>query len=218
MDVGTKWTIERTLGLIAAACLCLALITPVQAQSDTSNAGKPLSLDQYFKQRTHKIKKTAVVPKSKLASATPHPAMKADNHQDTAALPTSLPDSVANANARLTIGDIDQSAPVKAVADGVADASSPPMEIVSGVQIASADQLNDIDRAAMDDMPGPQVALLTPSAAEPAVTITPQVPLLAIMSVSNAEEARLRATLIAKIMVAFGLMLMACSAIRLMFV
>lgn len=217
----------RDTGLTALAVagfgLWLCLSPPAQAEPSNTTAKKsadaPIVLSKFTKQKTQASAKT----KSHLAQAK-HGAKLADaatrgkstKSDDALEKLAALP-SVANARAELTTGNLqsradDESRNLAATDDN---------EIVSmnGVQIASADQLNDIDRAMADDKAEVKVEDLTVASPTPATSsgrIIKAVPSSERHVLTNEQSNPWsNSSLIGKIFVAFGSLLTLVSAARL---
>jgi hypothetical protein len=204
--------------LILATGLFVCLAGPSQAapasadnaaassRSDNA-AGAPIALNKYAK---HGSRHYAHRKSSKLAlkSADSKKAAATDIADNDADSPTAIPPSVANANALASAdtstgnaaramsaraNDILQSAP-----DNPADARP-----AAEMQVVSADQLNDVDRALQESRP-PALALASADA-----------PVAPVMASSSGESSTWDQTsLIGKIFIGFGALLTMASAAR----
>lgn len=218
----------RDTGLAAVAVasfgLWMCLSASVQAEPGGTTAKKhteaPIVLSKFNKQKTHastKEKSQSAHAKhgAKLAdAATRGKSAKSDEAlKNLAALP-----SVANARAELTSGN-----PQSRFDDEARNlAATDDNEIVTmnGVQIASADQLNDIDRAMADDrteVKADDVAIAPPALASSSSRIIKAVPSgERQVFTSDQSDPWSKTSLIGKIFVAFGSLLTLVSAARLM--
>jgi hypothetical protein len=207
--------------LILATGLFVCLAGPSQAapasednaaassRSDNA-AGAPIALNKYAKHGSRHAKSYAHRKSSKvvLISADSRKAAATDIADSDADSPTAIPPSVANANALASAdtstgnaakamsaraNDILQSAP-----DNPADARP-----AAEMQVVSADQLNDVDRALQESRP-PALALASADA-----------PVAPVMASSSGESSTWDQTsLIGKIFIGFGALLTMASAAR----
>lgn len=208
---------RSALIIIAGLWMCFA--GPMRAtestarSSDTtaktdSTAGAPVALNKFTKQRKHVAEHPRKSDKVASKTSDSKKADDADAAQNASgdATPSTIPPSVANANAQLQAGDTAADKAVKtmsAQADnvlkaaqqgGLANASAANTELVS------ADQLNDVDRSLSDDkVPAPTLAM--------AAVQTPS-------TASNDDSTWNQTSLIGKIFIAFGGFLTLASAAR----
>jgi hypothetical protein len=181
------------------------------ASSKSENAaGEPIALNKYAKQGSRHGKSYAHRKTSKVAlkSADSKKAAATDIADSDPDSPTAIPPSVANANALASAdtatgnaakamsaraNEILQSAP-----DNPADARP-----AAEMQVVSADQLNDVDRALQESRP-PALALASADA-----------PVAPVMASSSGESSTWDQTsLIGKIFIGFGALLTMASAAR----
>jgi hypothetical protein len=190
--------------LILAAGLWACLAGPSPAAASTGGAAAPVALNKNLKHGAHHWKKVAHRKSGKVAlkSAPRKAAAIAEGDGDES---STLPPSVANANAQLASADTPAGAAkamsarastiLQAASDTSADAKT-----AAGTQVVSADQLNDVDRA-LHDSPAPALASADPPAAP-------------VMARSNDSSTWDKTSLIGKIFMAFGVMLTVASAAR----
>jgi len=206
--------------------LCLSPSAQAEPQKATARTSSdaPIVLSKFNKHKTHasaKTKSRAAHAKhgAKLAdAATRGKSTKSDDAlKKLAALP-----SVANARAELTAGNLQS--PGDDDARNLAATDDNEIVTMNGVQIASADQLNDIDRAMAEDktqdkteVKADDVPVASPSPPPSSGRI--------IKAVASGERHVLTneqsnpwstSSLIGKIFVAFGSLLTLASAARLM--
>ncbi len=218
----------KNWGALAAICgLWMCVTAQAEAGCDTagckaavlktaSTGDKPIVLSKFKKQDVQAPGKA----KPKLARRG-HGAQIADaaarGRSDKSGLPK-LPASVANARAELTSAD-----PRIANDEARNLAATDDNEIVTmnGVQIASADQLNDIDRAVASDTPEVKSDDVAPVSPAPVASgsgrIVRAVPAGERHVVTNSGDADPwgKTSLIGKIFIAFGSVLTLASAARL---
>jgi hypothetical protein len=178
-------------------------------------AGAPIALSKYTKHAAHHSKSNA-----HRKSGNDAPTSSTDNKAaaNVAAADDSdastIPPSVANANAQLPIADSPTGNAAKAMSARANDilqnapdnpADAPP---AAATQVVSADQLNDVDRA-LHEAPSPAPMLAMASAEPPATPAAPE------MASSNGESSTWDQTsLIGKIFIGFGALLTMASAAR----
>lgn len=216
---------DKKLTAVAAVGLGLWMCLSVPAQSEPSTAGvkksvdAPVELSKFNKRKTHaaartKTKAAEARPRAKLSDAASRgKTAKSDDALDKLAV---LP-SVANARAELTAGNPLSSADDEARNLAATDDSE--VVTMNGVQIASADQLNDMDRAVSDDkteVKSDDVTSAVPAPAPPAGRIVKAVPSGERHVFRSDDSTPWSSTsLIGKIFVAFGSLLTLASAARL---
>ena len=217
----------RDTGLTALAVagfgLWLCLSPPAQAEPSSTTAKKsadaPIVLSKFTKQKTQASEKTksrAAQAKhgAKLAdAATRGKSTKSDDAlEKLAALP-----SVANARAELTTGNLQSRADDES--RNLAATDDNEIVTMNGVQIASADQLNDIDRAIANDkteVKTDDIPIATPAPAVSSGRIIKAVPSGERHVLTNEQSNPWsNSSLIGKIFVAFGSLLTLASAARL---
>ena len=223
----------RDTGLAALAVagfgLWLCLSPSAQAEPNKTTAkpssDAPIVLSKFNKHKTHASAATKSSSKTKSRSAQArHGAKLADaatrgksaNSDEALKKLAALP-SVANARAELTGGNLQARADDDA--RNLAAADDNEIVIMNGVQIAAADQLNDIDRALGDDkteVKADDVPIASPSPAPPSGRIIKAVPSGERHMFTNEQSNPWsNSSLIGKIFVAFGSLLTLASAARL---
>lgn len=204
---------DAQAGCVGAAC-------GISATKTSTAADGPVVLAKFSKRKAQAQAKTKSATRSAHAghdAKTPDPTAKSKAADDAAPNLAALPPSVANARAELTPGN-----PQSAADDQTRNiAATDDNEVVTmdGVQIASADQLNDIDRAAPDEKPEVK------SDEAPAMSALPATPSGRILKAAPTGERHVfasaaadpwsKTSLIGKIFVAFGSLLTLASAARL---
>jgi hypothetical protein len=193
--------------LILATGLWVCFAGPSQAAAGTDGAAAPVALTKNIKHSAHHWKKVAHRKSGKVALRSSARKKAADVAEDDGDNSSTLPPSVANANAQLTSVDTPAGAAkamsarastiLQAASDTPADAKT-----TTETQVVSADQLNDVDRA-LHDSTAP--ALVVASADPPAALV---------MASSNDSSTWDKTSLIGKIFMAFGVMLTMASAAR----
>ncbi len=193
--------------LVLATGLWVCFAGPSQAATTAGSKAAPVAHAKYSKQVSHHWKKVAYRKSGKMALKYPRPK-QADAAEDGEA--SALPPSVANANAQLASADAPTSA-AKATttwANTILQAApGTPVDalVVTGTQVVSADQLNDLDRA-LHESPPPVPPLAIASADAP-----PPPPVMASGDDNSVWD---KTSLIGKIFMAFGVMLTMASAAR----
>jgi hypothetical protein len=211
---------------------------PAGQAAQTENAGAPVKLSKSTKHRSHKhhkrhaahtrkshktASKEADAQADKTASATPDSDKRQDSDKH-----VPLPPTVANANANVEMPGAIVDAP-KTEADALASDASKTLAATqaesanpqsgaapvtaSAADIVPADELNEVDRALIDDkqQPAPILAMAsldTPPSASSADTTTTTGQAVA------SEDSWNKASLIGKIFIAFGGLLTFASAAR----
>ena len=205
---------------------------PAGQAAQTENAGAPVKLSKYTKHRSHKHhKRHAAHTRKSHKTASKEADARADKTASVAQDQDSdervpLPPTVANANANVEMPGATVDAP-KTEADALAsnasktraatqaESGNPQADAApataSAADIVPADELNEVDRALIDDkqQPAPILAMASldaPSSASSADTTTGQ-------AVAN-EDSWNKASLIGKIFIAFGGLLTFASAAR----
>lgn len=168
--------IGRPLAIAIALSLCFVTASfALPAAQTTAKAGKPLALVNVTKTK-HKSKKSARLHRTDRKAAKSNAAAKqpiasnetsgdqpGSNDQASQAASAALPPEVANAHAELSPGEFKSDESSSTLTESNKTVA---METASnGVQIAGADQLNDIDRDLAVQTPAPaapmQVAALS---------------------------------------------------------
>ena len=213
---------DKRLAALAVAgfglWLCLsppALAEPTKKTAKTSSDA-PIVLSKFNKHKNNasaKTKSRAAHAKhgAKLADAAARgkSAKSDDALKKLAALP-----AVANARAELTAGNLQS--PRDDDARNLAATDDNEIVTMNGVQIAAADQLNDIDRA-MAEVKADDIPVATPAPAPPSGRVIKAVPSgERHMLQSEPGNPWSNSSLIGKIFVAFGSLLTLASAARLM--
>jgi hypothetical protein len=212
----TKASGRSALILVTGLFVCFAGPSQATASADGAavtskpEGSKAAHGSRYWKRVAHR-RSTRLAQKS-------FPAAKADAaDDDTAANPSALPPSIANANAQLASADTlagnakamttRATTILQATPDNSANAQAP-----ADGQVVSADQLNDLDRALRENTQG------APTQGSPTMAMaSAEVPAAAapVMAASSQENSTWDQTsLIGKIFIAFGTLLTMASAAR----
>lgn len=219
MQIRDKWLAALA---VAGFGLWVGLSAPVQAEPSTTakKSDAPIVLSKFNKQKIQASAKT----KSQSAQAK-HGAKLADaatrgksaKSDDALTKLAALP-SIANARAELTVGNA--LSPTDDEARNLAATDDNEVVTMNGVQIASADQLNDIDRAVAEDkteVKADDVPATAPAPAPSSGRIVKAVPSGERHAFKGDDSNPWSgASLIGKIFVAFGSLLTLASAARLM--
>ena len=123
-----------------------------------------------------------------------------------AGMPSELPASVANANARMGGEVTDDTARAMTARANALLTTEQPTEAQGAVtlQVVEADQLNDVDRAVQEPTPPSQTT----------VAVAPAKPAAAVKAVAQETSTWDQTSLIGKIFIAFGALLTVASAAR----
>jgi hypothetical protein len=194
------------------------------ASAKTENAvGAPMALSKYTKRSTHTWKSSAHRKSSKVAlksSGDQKPAATdvADSDTDNSSAVSTMPPSVANANAKLASVDTTPTGSAQAAQAMSARANdilqtapdqTSDAQPAADTQVVAADQLNDVDRALHESPPpaaAPTLAL--------ASTEAPAAPAAPVVANSNESSTWDQTSLIGKIFIGFGALLTMASAAR----
>jgi hypothetical protein len=176
----------------------------------SKDAGEPIVLKKFTKSRHAQRKSSKTAQKS----TTDKKVTEADAAGSGAAS-TAIPPSVANANAQLASADtpIGSARAMSARANNIllAAAESPAdAQPAADAQIVAADQLNDLDRALVEENK-PAAQESPPTAATLAMVRAPAAPVMAKGDDSSTWD---QTSLIGKIFIAFGALLTVASAAR----
>ncbi|HEY0235017.1 MAG TPA: hypothetical protein VGC86_08190 [Afipia sp.] len=217
--------IGRSLVIAVATSLCFITASyalPVAGTAAT--AGKPLVLVKATRAKPVS-KKSARLHRSERKTAkanekvVPKPAIASNETPDGQAAPTAsaaLPPQVANAHAELTTGDLQSSESPSTLTE--ADKIARIETASNGVQIAAADQLNDIDRDLAAQTPAStapvQTAALADSQSTTAQSFISQSQGLTGQGLTG--QGWNGAALIGKIFIGLGAMLTLASAARML--
>ncbi|MBX9710009.1 MAG: hypothetical protein K2X60_03165 [Xanthobacteraceae bacterium] len=209
--------IGRSLVAAAAMSLCLIAASDAATAAGTqASAGKPLVLvhtgKRHASKKSARLHQTdrkpakAEVNKDEVKPASPTNETTED--QARTAKQSSLPPAIANAHAELTPGDMQANDSPATLAEpdktaGIETASN-------GVQIAAADQFNDIDRDMITEAPV--------SAAPVQMAALPQAQTVIAQTISGQDDVWSRVALIGKILIGLGATLTLVSAARMLFV
>ena len=216
---------DKRLAALAVAGfgLWMCLSPPAQAEPNKTAAKRssdaPIVLSKFNKQKTHasattKSKSAQSSRGAKVADAATRgkTSKSVDALKNLAALP-----SIANARAEFTTGDT--LSRVDDEARNIAATDDNEIVTMNGVQIASADQFNDIDRAIADDKPAVKaedVTVAAPTSAPSSGRIIKAAPSgERHFFKSDDSDPWSKMSLIGKIFVAFGSLLTLASAARL---
>jgi hypothetical protein len=195
---------------------------PTSADNAAANAksenaaAAPVALNKYARPDAHHGKTYAHRKSSKEAlksAAGNKAAATGADDSDNSSASTTIPPSVANANAALASADSPTGNAAKAMSARASEilqnapdnpANAQPADLT---QVVSADQLNEVDRALQGASPAPTQAL---ASAEP-----PAAPVAPVMAAGNSESSTWDQTsLIGKIFIGFGALLTMASAAR----
>lgn len=182
--------------------------------------GKPVVLSKFSKRKSTTLRKsrseTARLAAKKSGSALHGKTSKADTSGTKAS--EKLPSWFANANAALP--NATRGTPTDDQARNIAAADDNEVITMDGVQIASAEQLNDIDRAVADDKPEIKAddgATAAPATATPQGRILRPIPSGERQVLANTDsDPWSKTSLIGKIFIAFGSLLTVASAARML--
>jgi hypothetical protein len=205
---------------------------PAGQAAQTENAGAPVKLSKYTKHRSHKHhKRHAAHTRKSHKTASKEADAPADKTASVAQDQDSdervpLPPTVANANANVEMPGATVDAP-KTEADALASSASKTLAATqaesgnpqtdaapataSAADIVPADELNEVDRALIDDkqQPAPTLALASLDAPTPASSAD-----ITTGQAAASEDSWNKASLIGKIFIAFGGLLTFASAAR----
>jgi hypothetical protein len=177
----------------------------------SKEAGEPIVLKKFTKSRHAQRKSSKTAQKSTIDKK----ATEADAAGSSGAASTAIPPSVANANAQLASADTPSGSAramsaranniLLAAAEGPADAQP-----AADAQVVAADQLNDLDRALVEENK-PVAQESQPPAATLAMVRAPAAPVMAKGDDNSTWD---QTSLIGKIFIAFGALLTVASAAR----
>lgn len=175
---------------------------------------KPMALSKFSKRKSYVSRKNRIVAKKSNGEAKQGSIAKADSGKTSAQLPSWFANAQAAIPGARVAPEDDQTRNIAAVDDNETIT-------LNGVQIASAEQLNDIDRAMAEDKP-----VLKVDAAASMPTASPSVPQGRILRpVASGERQMLsntddntwgKTSLIGKIFIAVGSLLTVASAARML--
>jgi hypothetical protein len=177
----------------------------------SNEAGQPIVLKKFTKSRHAQRKSSKTAQKS----TTDKKAIEADAAGNSGAGSTAIPPSVANANAQLASADTPSGSAkaMSARANNIllAAAESPAdAQPAADAQVVAADQLNDLDRALVEENK-PAAQESPPPAATLAMVRAPAAPVMAKGDDNSTWD---QTSLIGKIFIAFGALLTVASAAR----
>jgi hypothetical protein len=177
----------------------------------SKEAGEPIVLKKFTKSRHAQRKSSKTAQKSTIDKK----ATEADAPGSSGAASTAIPPSVANANAQLASADTPSGSAraMSARANNIllAAAESPAdAQPAADAQVVAADQLNDLDRALVEENK-PAAQESQPPAATLAMVRAPAAPVMAKGDDSSTWD---QTSLIGKIFIAFGALLTVASAAR----
>jgi hypothetical protein len=186
--VGVSWTVAAS--------------SAAEQKSEQVSTSKKVKQVRYYKRYAHR-KYTRTAQKS---SEEKKPAIEIAE----AGVPSALPVSVANANARMG-GDVvaNDAAPAMTARANALLSNDPPADqqgSVTTLQVVEADQLNDVDKGLQETTPPSQTT----------VAVAPTKAVTAVASKPAASETSTwdQTSLIGKIFIAFGALLTVASAAR----
>lgn len=202
-----------------------AQAAPASSTTKSDGAGKQADAAKPSKHRRHEsrrnvssktVQKSADKASVDKADAPAKDEPKADTKTDTnVAVSSQMPPAVANANAQLAAADTPTAAAASAMTDranGNVQAAAGDTNAANGEsqnaenQVIAPDQLNDIDRAAQQDSPPAQKAVIAATEAQPRPA-----PVMASSQQSSAWD---QSSLIGKIFIGVGTLLTLASAAR----
>lgn len=210
--------------LIVGAGLLLLLASPVTAATDGGASGSKsddtttVVTHRTFRHASHHRRSYAHRRSHAIASKaddteTDKKTASADVARDDNKVSSSIPPSIANANAQMLLAGVQFSA-AAAIPSGVdapATASDNPAKATAEGRtlMAAADQLNDVDKTLQEGSPTPAA-----TDAAPAVTTASPPPVAAATAMTNESSTWDQTTLIGKIFIGFGALLTMASAVR----
>ncbi|WP_128924632.1 hypothetical protein [Bradyrhizobium guangxiense] len=190
-----------------------AQAAPTSATSNSDSAGKQADTAKPGKHRRHESRRTGsskTAQKSDDKTDAPAKAdeavadKKADNN---APASSQMPPAVANANAQLAATDTPTAAAASAMTDRANDNVQAAADNTGAEsQVVAPDQPNEIDRAAQQDSPPAQKAVIAATEAQPRPA-----PVMASSQQSSAWD---QSSLIGKIFIGVGTLLTLASAAR----
>jgi hypothetical protein len=214
-----------TQACVLLECLTTSAQTAAEPQPAAEPAGKPVALAKFTKRRTHHARQNVTgshkvarndraARRSQSVSVSKRRAERYEAEQEKNAEAAKLPLAVANAQAKLGTGDATPSptpspAPAYASEPATTDSASDetPMPVKDGTQLVEADEVNEIDQAAAPPAAAP-IKLASATIDQPQQFAGAQA------SVSS-HSVWDQTSLIGKMFVAFGGVLMLASAMRL---
>jgi hypothetical protein len=209
----------RAASIVVAALLLLFGASAQAAPSSAASTGASKQTDavkpgkqRHHASRRHTDSKTAQKSDDKTDKTTADAAPQADQAKADNDAPASsqMPAAVANANAQLATSDAPPAAAASAMTgranDNVQAAADNNAAANAETQVVAPDQLNDIDRAAQQDNPPVQKAVVAATDAQPRPA-----PVMASSQPSSAWD---QSSLIGKIFIGVGTLLTLASAAR----
>jgi hypothetical protein len=201
---------RSALILATGAWVCFAGPSQAATSADsTATTSRSAASSKYAKHNSHHLKKVAHRRSSRLALRSSAVGKDADVADAGGESSSTLPPSVANANAQLASADVPagnaKAMTVRAnnILQAAPDSAVDPQS-ATGPQVMSADQLNDVDRA----LPESNASAPTMAMAQADIPAAP------VMARSDENSTWDQASLIGKIFIAFGALLTMASAAR----
>jgi hypothetical protein len=202
---GGRVALMAATGLLACAVgvsWTVAASSAAEQKSEQVSTSKEVKQVRYDKRYAHrKYTRTA-----QISSEEKKPGIEVAE----AGVPSALPDSVANANARMG-GEVvaNDAAPAITARANALLSNDPPADqqgSVTTLQVVEADQLNDVDKTLQETTPPSQTT----------VAVAPTKPVTTVVSNAAASETSTwdQTSLIGKIFIAFGALLTVASAAR----
>jgi len=193
--VGVSWTVAAS--------------SAAEPKSEQVSTSKKVEQVRYYKRYAHR-KYTRTAQKSSEEKQKSSEEKKPGIEVAEAGVPSAVPDSVANANARMG-GDVvaNDAAPAMTARASALLSNDPPADqqgSVTTLQVVEADQLNDVDKTLQETTPPSQNTV----AVAPTKAITTAAPKPAASETSTWDQT----SLIGKIFIAFGALLTVASAAR----
>ena len=190
------------LACVVGVSSTVAASSAAESKSEQVSTSKKVKQVRYYKRYAHrKYARTA-----QKSSEEKKPGIEVAE----AGVPSALPESIANANARMG-GDVvaNDAAPAMTARANALLSNDPPADqqgSVSTLQVVEADQLNDVDKTLQETTPPSQTTV----AVAPTKTVTAAAP----KPVANETSTWDQTSLIGKIFIAFGALLTVASAAR----
>jgi hypothetical protein len=190
------------LACVVSVSWTVAASSAAEPKSEQVSTSKKVKQVRYYKRYAHR-KYTRAAQKS---SEEKKPGIEVAE----AGVPSALPDSVANANARMGADVVtNDAAPAMTARASALLSNDPPADqqgSVTTLQVVEADQLNDVDKTLQETTPPSQNT----------VAVAPTRPVTAAASKPAASETSTwdQTSLIGKIFIAFGALLTVASAAR----
>jgi len=196
------------LACVAGASSTIAAASDAETKSEQVSTSKTVKHVRHYKRYAHgKNARTALKSSEEQKSAEEKKPGQTEIAE--AGLPSELPGSVANANARMRDEVTDNTARAMTARANALLVSDRPAEdqgavTTNTVQVVEADQLNEVDKALQEPTPPSQTT----------VAVAPAKPAAAANTVVQDSSTWDETSLIGKIFIAFGALLTVASAAR----